>query len=300
MQALTLTDEHPVTKLLALKGNSQKLDGGAMFGHVPKAVWSKWLVPDESNRVTLACRALLIQEENRNILLETGIGAFFSPELRARYGVVESEHVLLSSLQEAGLNQNDIDIIVISHLHFDHAGGLLSPWQENTAPTLLFPKAKFVVGREAWQRACEPHVRDRASFIPELKQLLEDSGRLEIVDDKSSALLGDHYHFFYSSGHTPGLMHTIYHREDKPPIIFASDLIPGSHWIHLPITMGYDRAPEMLIDEKRALLDYAFDHDALIFYTHDPQVVLSQVTRESEQKYKPYKMMLSDAAVCEI
>ena len=271
-----------------------------MFGHVPKAVWSRWLTPDDKNRIPLACRALLIQEEGRNILLETGIGAFFSPELRARYGVVEEEHVLLASLKQVGLTHEDIDIVIVSHLHFDHAGGLLAPWQENTAPSLLFPRARFVIGREAWQRACTPHVRDRASFIPELKALLEASGRLEIVDGATFALLGDDYHFFYSDGHTPGLMHTIVSIADKPPIIFASDLIPGSHWVHLPVTMGYDRAPELLIDEKRALLDYAFEKNAFIFYTHDPYVVMSQVTRESEQKYVPYKMLLSDAPVREL
>lgn len=289
-----------MTKLFALKGNTQKLDGGAMFGHVPKAVWSKWLTPDENNRVTLACRALLIQEDNRNVLLETGIGAFFSPELRERYGVVESEHVLLSSLSEVGLTHEDIDIVIVSHLHFDHAGGLLTAWQENTAPQLLFPNARFVVGREAWQRACEPHVRDRASFIPELKPLLEASKRLEIVTEETSPLLGENYHFFFSNGHTPGLMHTIYSREEDAPIIFASDLIPGTPWVHLPVTMGYDRAPELVIDEKRALLDFAFEKNASLFYTHYPRVVLSRVTRESAQKYSPHKMLLSDDAVCEI
>lgn len=289
-----------MTKYFALNGNSQMLDGGAMFGHVPKAVWSKWLKPDEANRIPLACRALLIQEDKRNILLEAGIGAFFSPEMRARYGVVEGEHVLLSSLKKVGLTHEDIDVVVVSHLHFDHAGGLLVAWQEKTEPTLLFPKAKFIVGREAWLRASEPHVRDRASFIPELKTLLEDSGRLEIVDGKTSETLGENYHFFFSNGHTPGLMHTIVSRENQPPIIFASDLIPGSHWVHLPITMGYDRSPELVVDEKRALLDYAFEKDAFLFYTHDPRVVMSQVMRDEPPKYSPYKMMLSNDAVNEI
>ncbi len=256
--------------------------------------------PDEQNRIPLACRALLIQEDKRNILLETGIGAFFSPELRARYGVVEEDHVLLSSLKEIGLTHEDIDVVVISHLHFDHAGGLLAAWQENTAPTLLFPNAKILVGREAWQRACEPHVRDRASFIPELKKLLEESGRLEIVDSHASKTLGENYHFYISNGHTPGLMHTIINRDEQSPIIFASDLIPGSPWVHLPITMGYDRSPELVVDEKRALLDYAFEKNAYLFYTHDPRVVMSQVTRDDPPKYSAYKMMLSNGAVNEI
>jgi glyoxylase-like metal-dependent hydrolase (beta-lactamase superfamily II) len=289
-----------LNKFIALNGNSQKLDGGAMFGHVPRALWSRWLAPDDKNRITLACRALLIREDNRNILLETGIGAFFSPSMRERYGVVEQEHVLLSSLHAAGLTQNDIDIIVISHLHFDHAGGLLSAYAENAAPSLLFPNAKILVGRTAWERSCHPHLRDRASFIPELKDLLESSGRLVIVDGESCDLLGSNYHFFYSNGHTPGLLHTIVESEELPPIIFASDLIPGSHWVHLPVTMGYDRAPEQLIDEKRALLDYAIEKRAYLFYTHDPRVVMSQVERDETGKYSPVKMMLSDEMVNEI
>src|SRR5690348_10834848 len=115
----------------SLMGNSQKLDGGAMFGHVPKAVWSKWITPDEKNRIPLVCRALLIQEENKNILLETGVGAFFDPSLRDRYGVEEPHHVLLDSLKQAGLSDSDIDIVILSHLHFDHAGGLLAQWKKD-------------------------------------------------------------------------------------------------------------------------------------------------------------------------
>lgn len=288
-----------MVKFYSVCGNSQKLDGGAMFGHVPKAVWSKWASPDESNRITLACRGLLIQEEKRNILLETGIGAFFSPKLRDRYGVVEERHVLLESLVETGVRHEDIDIVVVSHLHFDHAGGLLSAWQEGVEPELLFPNAKYMVSQAGWERSLQPHLRDKASFIPELNTLLQESGRLVLVDGDQHDLLGDNYRFFYSSGHTPGLMHTIVEFENKPVIVFASDLIPGSHWVHLPVTMGYDRAPELLINEKRALLDFVVEHDAKLFYTHDPKVVMSEV-REDEGKYWPVKMVLGDAGVMEL
>ena len=110
-------------KLIALQGNSQRLDGGAMFGNAPKALWSRWITPDENNQIPLSCRTLLIQENNRNILLETGIGAFFDPKLKQRYGVIETKHVLLDSLKQIGLSDQAIDIVVLSHLHFDHAGG---------------------------------------------------------------------------------------------------------------------------------------------------------------------------------
>lgn len=273
-------------KLYPVEGNTQKLDGGAMFGHVPKAMWSSWLVPDEKNRIQLACRGLLIQEENRNILLETGIGVFFNPTLKDRYGVEESEHVLLSSLKKLGLSDADIDVVIISHLHFDHAGGLLSAWQENQSLRLLFPNAQFLVGKTAWERATHPHVRDRASFIPELNKLLESSGRLHQVSTESHEVTGKHYQFRFSNGHTPGLMHTVINVPDEDPVIFASDLIPGTPWVHLPVTMGYDRSAEMIIDEKHDLLDYALARNARLFYTHDPKTAMSHVGRDEKGRYK--------------
>lgn len=272
-------------RLLPIIGNSQKLDGGAMFGHVPKALWSKWLVPDELNRVNLACRALLIQEENRNILLETGIGAFFAPNLRERYGVYESEHLLLTSLKQAGISHQDIDVVIVSHLHFDHAGGLLSAWEQDKEPVLLFPNAQFIVSKTAYERACHPHIRDKASFIPGLQEMLHDSNRLVVTDDETLPLLGDDYSFRYSHGHTPGLMHTIVRDKTFDPIIFASDLIPGTPWVHLPVAMGYDRSPELLIEEKRDMLDFALQEKARLFYTHDPVIAMSYVKKDESRKY---------------
>lgn len=271
--------------LIPINGNSQKLDGGAMFGHVPKAVWSQWIAPDEKNRIRLACRALLVQEENRNILLEAGVGAFFDPALRDRYGVEESEHVLLQSLNQVGMTENDIDIIIISHLHFDHAGGLLSAWKQGESLKLLFPNARYIVSQAAWERANHPHVRDRASFIPQLNELLHASQRLIIIDEEKNAILGDRYSFMFSHGHTPGLLHTIIHTDNDGSVIFASDLIPGSHWVHLPVAMGYDRLAELLIDEKKAMLEYAVKHNARLFYTHDPVVSSSRVCQDKTGKF---------------
>ena len=169
-------------KLYSIEGNTQKLDGGAMFGNAPKAMWSKWISADDRNRIPLACRCLLATDlDGRNVLFETGIGAFFEPELRERYGVVEGRHVLLDSLRAVGLTHEDIDVVVLSHLHFDHVGGLLAAWEENAPLRLLFPNATYVVGAQHWQRATHPHPRDRASFIPGAAELLEQSGRLEKV-----------------------------------------------------------------------------------------------------------------------
>lgn len=281
-------------RLLAINGNSQKLDGGAMFGHVPKAIWQKWIKPDDDNRITLSCRALLIQDENKTILLETGIGAFFEPTLKERYGVCESEHVLLQSLAQHGLSDKDIDIVILSHLHFDHAGGLLSQYQSGHKPRLLFPNAKYLVSKAGWERACHPHVRDRASFITELQPLLSTSGRLVVVESEKSHWLGDDYRFIVTNGHTPGLLHTIIGMPNESPVIFASDLIPGSNWLHLPVGMGYDRSAELVVDEKRELLEFAVDWRARLFYTHDANVVMSGVRKDEQGRYIATDLLMSE------
>ncbi|MHC6218544.1 MBL fold metallo-hydrolase [Stenotrophomonas acidaminiphila] len=279
-------------KLWSIRGNSQKLDGGAMFGNAPKAVWEKWSPADDLNRIELACRALLASPlGGKTVLFETGIGAFFEPKLRERYGVQESRHVLIDSLREAGFEHEDIDVVVLSHLHFDHAGGLLAPWSEGRGPELLFPNATFVVGATHWERARHPHPRDRASFIPELPGLLEASGRLEIVSGAYSQVLGESVRFSFSDGHTPGLMLAEIvgpERIGGQPhggLVFCADLIPGRSWVHVPITMGYDRNAELLIDEKRAFLEDKLERNVHLFFTHDPQCAMARVTRDDKGRF---------------
>jgi len=279
-------------KLWSIRGNSQKLDGGAMFGNAPRAVWEKWAAPDDLNRIELACRALLASPlAGKTVLFETGIGAFFEPRLRDRYGVQEPRHVLIESLREAGFEHEDIDVIVLSHLHFDHAGGLLAPWSEGRGPELLFPNATFLVGAEHWERALHPHARDRASFIPELPGLLRDSGRLEIVQGPYSRTLGQSVRFSFSDGHTPGLMLAEIvgpeqiEGQPRGGVVFCADLIPGRSWVHVPITMGYDRNAELLIDEKRSFLEDKLARNVHLFFTHDPECALAQVTRDDKGRF---------------
>ena len=285
--------------LTSLAGNSQRLDGGAMFGNAPKPLWQRWIAPDDRNRIPLACRALLVRDGELRILFEAGIGAFFEPKLKDRFGVVEDRHVLLDSLAAAGVGPEQIDVVVLSHLHFDHAGGLLTRYREDRPFELVFPRARFLVGAEAWRRAQHPHPRDRASFVPELNRLLADSGRLELVagqplvavpggasgaDGGAERPLGDGYRFFTSSGHTPGMLVTEIEMAGGP-VAFAADLIPGQPWVHLPITMGYDRYAERLIDEKQALLGDLLERRGRLFFTHDPDTALCRVARDDKGRF---------------
>jgi glyoxylase-like metal-dependent hydrolase (beta-lactamase superfamily II) len=266
-------------RLDSLMGNSQRLDGGAMFGNVPRAMWSQWLAPDAEHRVPLACRCLLARGLNgKTVLFETGIGAFFAPKMRERFGVVEAEHVLLQSLADLGLRPDDIDAVVLSHLHFDHAGGLLSAWQADQPLRLSFERAQYFVGAAHWQRALAPHPRDRASFIPELQGLLASSGRLQLVDGSTHPYFADSVQFHFSDGHTPGLMLAeIMACDGQAGLVFCADLIPGQAWVHLPVTMGYDRHPELLIDEKRALLSAWQTRGTRLFFTHDPAACMAEI-----------------------
>lgn len=279
-----------MVRLTSIEGNSQRLDGGAMFGNAPRAVWEKWLAPDERGRIPLACRALLIECDGKRILCEAGIGAFFEPKMADRFGVQDADrHLLIENLKALGVEEGDVDYVILSHLHFDHAGGLLPTYDEIRRGNrgLHFPNATYVVGKEAWDRARGPHPRDRASFIEDLPDKLEESGRLTVVEgDKLMGVLEDRLSFFYTHGHTPGHMHTVF-KGDQGTVVFAGDLIPGTQWVHLAITMGYDRFAERIVDEKRDLYEMAVPQDWWFFYTHDVSVPLSRVEQDERGRYRP-------------
>lgn len=271
-------------RIWSIEGNRQRLDGGSMFGNVPRALWERWIEPDEHHRIPLACRGLLARELNGlTVLFEAGIGSYMDPRLKQRFGVLEDEHVLLRSLEAAGVRQDEVDAVVLSHLHFDHAGGLLAPYRADEPPRLLFPRARFLVSAGALARAESPHPRDRASFIPGLVDLLRASGRLELVGGERVPALGERVRFRFSDGHTPGLM--LAELGGDGGVVFCGDLVPGRPWIHLPVTMGFDRYPERLIDEKQALLEDALRRGLRLFFTHDASCAMATVQRDPAGRF---------------
>lgn len=272
-------------KILPIEGNRLRLDGGAMFGNAPKMVWQKWIRPDELNRIEMTTRALLIQTDTeKNILFETGVGAYLEPKLKERYGVYEEEHQLLKNLEAHGISENDIDLVILSHLHFDHAGGLL-PKYGDSKMDLHFPNAIYYIGKTHWERASNPHIRERASFIPDLESRLIATDRLVLLEDNSVIEEGIRVSFRVSHGHTIGLLISEINLTNGETIYFVSDLVPGLPWVHLPITMGYDRYPELLINEKRNLFDEAIKNDGTLFFTHDPDIAFAKLEK-TENGYK--------------
>lgn len=268
-----------------IQGNTFKLDGGAMFGNVPKPLWQKWIPSDDQNRITLACRSLLIQlDSGRNVLLEAGIGSFFEPKMKERYGIVENENKLLVYLAELGVKESDIDTIILTHLHFDHAGGLLSPFHEGPL-RLLFPKAKYYISSEHWIRALKPPSRERHSFIPILNDFIARSDRLVLLHGSHHPDLNFGVRFHRSDGHTIGLLLPEI-ALPSGPLLYASDLIPGIPWMHLPVTMGYDRFSELIVEEKRKILDDLFERKGNLLFTHDPTISCAKINKDENGKFE--------------
>lgn len=200
-------------------------------------------------------------------------------------------------MQTLSVFPSDIDVIILSHLHFDHAGGILKPYgqistteQHNPLQRLMFPNSHYIISQGALQRALNPHPRDRASYPKELittiRALIEQKPKkVEILHQQShSQILGKNFQFIETHGHTPHQLHTLYGGASHP-IFMCSDLIPGTPWLHLPITAGYDRYPEQLIDEKSHILKRALHENWQLFYTHDPSTVVSKVIEDHNKRY---------------
>ncbi|HEY6192170.1 MAG TPA: MBL fold metallo-hydrolase [Bacteroidota bacterium] len=251
-----------------------RLDGGAMFGVVPKALWSGTNPPDERNRIELAARALLISGRGRTILVDNGNGSKFTERQTDIYRLDTSGTELTRSLRAHGLDPSDITDVILTHLHFDHAGG--STLRENGALRPAFPKARYYVQRAHWNHALAPSEKDRGSFMPDDFMPLKDHGVLDFVDGECELFPG--ISLVVINGHTTSLQ-LPFISDGSASLLFCCDLFPTTSHIPLPYIMAYDLRPLVTLEEKKKILPRASEEGWLLFFEHDPRVIAGRVKR---------------------
>ncbi len=244
-----------------------KLDGGAMFGVVPKSIWSKTNPADENNLCTWAMRCLLIEDGNRLILIDNGIGTKQDPKFLKHY-YLHGDASLTSSLKKAGFAPEDITDMFLTHLHFDHCGGGVSFSKDGTGFELTFPNAQYWTNSAHWKWATEPNSREKASFLTENLLPMQQSGHLKFINQGDENPFTQ-FDLLYVDGHTEQQMLPLIKYKDKT-IAFMGDLLPSASHIPIPYVMGYDVRPLLTMDEKISFLNQAADNNYILFFEHDP------------------------------
>jgi glyoxylase-like metal-dependent hydrolase (beta-lactamase superfamily II) len=260
-----------------------RLDGGAMFGVVPKPVWSRTNPPDERNRITLAMRCLLIQTGGRLALVDNGIGYKFNDKMTDLFGIDHSEHTLEASLAQHGFDKGDITDLIITHLHFDHCGGSTAYGRDGQTPEIAFPNARIWVQQRHLEWALAPNAREVASFLPENVKPIADWPHLETPDGEAEILPG--VQVMPVNGHTE-MQQLPYLTYRGRHLLYAADLFPTYGHLPLPYVMGYDVRPLDTLDERQRFLPWLVENDVVLFYEHDPYHECGTVHQDEKGKYK--------------
>lgn len=257
-------------KLYAIESGHFKLDGGAMFGVVPKTIWSKTNPADAQNQIDIAARLLLIEEGDRLTLVDTGMGSKQSDKFFGYYSLW-GDDTIEKSLKAYGFHPDDITDVFLTHLHFDHVGGAINLTVDGTGYRTAFKNARYWSNRDHWAWATEPNAREKASFLVENIMPIQESGQLHFIEQTGEKLqflpeLG--FEVFFADGHTEKQMIPILHYQGNK-IAFMADLLPTAGHIPLPYVMGYDTRPLLTIDEKKLFLDQAVTDSMFLFLEHD-------------------------------
>ncbi len=238
-----------------------------MFGVVPKPLWNKLQPADEKNRCTWAMRSLLIEDRQRLILVDTGLGNKQSDKFFSHYAPHGPE--LGTSLKERGVSPDDITDVFLTHLHFDHCGGCIARKSDQLVP--VFKNATYWSNEAHWQWAVYPNAREKASFLKENILPIEESGRLKFIAQKEGVAFSDDISVRFCHGHTKAMMLPQLSYKGKT-IVFMADLLPSVHHIPLPWVMAYDMFPLTSLAEKEAFLKEALDGNYVLYFEHDPEV----------------------------
>jgi len=251
-----------------------KLDGGAMFGVVPRVLWERVCPPDELNRVTLTCNCLFIDTGKTKILVETGMGEKWPAKETSIYGIEREQPFADSLFQLAGCRPDDIDIVINTHLHFDHAGGnTVGP--RAASLRAQFPKARYLVSQSEFDAAENPHERDRASYLPENWQPLVESRQLELMPDSYEAV--DGLHVKQVRGHSE-TMQTVKLTRGGETLFGFFDMIPTRHHVPYPWIMSYDLYPTETLEFKKRILPQAVEEGWICHFYHDVEMPLCRLT----------------------
>lgn len=254
-------------KLHVINTGFFKLDGGAMFGVVPKALWNKTNPADQNNMCTWAMRCLLIEDGNRLILVDNGIGDKQDARFFAHY-YLSGDDSLMSSLKKAGFGPDDVTDMFLSHLHFDHCGASIKNNAAKTGFETTFKNAAYWSNAEHWDWATKPNPREKASFLKENIIPIQESGQLKLIKGEDSKQLGENISFSYMRGHTDAMMLPHIQYKGKT-VVFMADLLPSTGHIPLPYVMGYDTRPLITLTEKEKFLNRAAEEEFILFLEHD-------------------------------
>ncbi len=257
-------------KLYPIEAGNFKLDGGAMFGVVPKTIWNKTNPADENNLIDIAARCLLIEKENRLILIDTGMGNKQSDKFFGYYSLW-GNHSLDKSLAKYGFHRDDITDVFMTHLHFDHCGGSVNWNKDKTGYKVAFKNANYWTNENHWNWATKPNSREKASFISENIIPIQESGQLNFIkknDDDFTEKSELDFGIFYVDGHTEKMMIPHIKYQDKT-IVFCADLIPTAGHLPLPYVMGYDTRPLLTMPEKTKFLTNCAENNFYLFLEHD-------------------------------
>ena len=267
-----------------------KLDGGAMFGVVPKSIWNKLNTADENNMCSWALRCLLIEDGDRLILIDNGMGdkqdaKFFS------YYFLHGNDTLEKSLNAHGFTRDDITDMVLTHLHFDHCGGSIRYNSDRTKLEPAFKNARYYCNEKHWEWAVNPNPREKASFLKENILPIKESGQLQFID--SSAKLINGLSFLEVNGHTEGMMLPVIQHKDKT-LAYMADLIPSAAHIPIPYVMGYDTRPLETLKEKEIILNKAAENNWILFFEHDPLIECVSLEKTEKGIRKKDQFLLSE------
>lgn len=251
--------------LFAIETGNLKLDGGAMFGVVPKSLWSKVYPSDENNLCNWAMRCLLVVDGDRRILIDNGIGDKQDWNFLRHYHL-NGEATLEGSLRDVGFGMDDITDVILTHLHFDHCGGSVVWNKERTGYNLAFPNANYWVSRQQYDWALEPNHRESASYLKENILPIEESGKLRLIEEEGEILPNITVKLYH--GHTDG--QAIPHiRYNGRTIVFMADLLPSTAHIPMPWIMAYDTRPIITLEDKQRFYKEAIENDYILFFEHD-------------------------------